>query len=187
MLPLKNSSKSGSWTTIVARAPLPVRAVLVMWIILSIVFYVGSPEATANLPPFVALLALLPMSVIGLGVAFFLLWRGFGTIAYAVKSIAAKDKADPAPYPNTFGSSVGGWGALNIYLAVYSLAVMWLAHWTGNYAASVSLSSALCLLLAYGLFWRKPHRSDVKILLVGSLIATVLFGTVMATVAVPPA
>lgn len=82
---------------------------------------------------------------------------------------------------------MGGWGALNIYLIVYASLSFWLAHMTRAYTLSVLLSCLLSGGFLYILIKRRPLRGDVKILLYGGLAATILFGLVMATVAVPPA
>lgn len=175
------------WQRTLSRTPLVLRAGLVVWLIVSFAFYVGGPSSTANLPPYAAFLTLLPPAAIAIWLALFVIWRGMVTIVYAWRSISRLSPPDTPSNPIGFAPSVGGWGALKIYLIVYALLAFWLAHVTRSYALSVVLSCCLSGGFLYILIKRRPLRSDVKILFYGGLAATVIFGLIMATVAVLPA
>jgi hypothetical protein len=166
---------------------LVLRAALVVWLIISFAFYVGAPSSTENLPPYAAFLAMLPSAAIALWLSLFVIWRGMVTIVFALRLISQSPRPEAPLTPVGFAPSVGGWGALNIYLVAYAFPSFWLAQMTGAYALSVALSCLLSGGFLYILIKRRPLRSDVKILLYGGLAATILFALVMATVAVPPA
>jgi len=171
---------------LLARLPLPVRILIVIWLCTSLVFYVGAPDSYANLPAPVSLVIALPMMIISIGLSVFILWRGVLTMITTARSVKA-GKAFTPKASKGFAPTIGGIGALNIYMAIYMLTAFWLASLTKNYGLSVALSCLLAIGLVYCLLKRKPHPTDAKILLIGGLCVTVLFGVIMATVAVPPA
>ncbi|WP_150291621.1 hypothetical protein [Sphingobium estronivorans] len=187
MQSIKSIFELAFWQRIFSRTPLGLRAVLVVWLIVSFAFYVGGPSSTVNLPPYLAFLAILPSAAIALWLSLFIIWRGMGTLIFTLKSISQRHQPETSSTSLGFASSVGGWGALNIYLVVYAPLSFWLAHMTRAYTLSVALSCVLSGCFIYVLIKRRPLRSDVKILLYGGLAATVLFCLIMATIAVPPA
>ena len=187
MRSIKSIVEPAFWQRTLSRTPLVLRAVLVVWLIVSFAFYVGGPSSTVNLPPYAAFLAVLPSAAIALWLSLFILWRGMGTLIFAFQSISQPHHIETQSTSLGFASSVGGWGALNIYLIVYASLSFWLAHMTHTYTLSVALSCVLSGGFIYALVKRRPLRSDVKILFYGGLAATILFGLIMATVAVPPA
>jgi hypothetical protein len=187
MQSIKSIFELAFWQRTLSRTPLVLRAGLIVWLIVSFAFYVGGPSSTVNLPPYVAFLAVLPSAAIALWLSLFIIWRGMGTLLFTLRSISQRHQPKTSSPPLGFASSVGGWGALNIYLIVYASLSFWLAHMTRSYTLSVALSCVLSVGFIYVLTKRRPLRSDVKILLYGGLAATILFGLIMATIAVPPA
>ncbi|WP_300399445.1 hypothetical protein [uncultured Sphingobium sp.] len=187
MQSIKSIFELDFWRRTLSRTPLVLRAGLVVWLNISFAFYVGGPSSTVNLPPYAAFLAVLPSAAIALWLSLFVIWRGMATILFAWRSISQRSRPEAPSTPVGVAPSVGGWGALNIYLIVYASLSFWLAHMTSAYTLSVVLSCLLSGGFLYILIKRRPLRGDVKILLYGGLAATILFGLVMATVAVPPA
>ena len=175
------------WQRTLSRTPWALRVVLFVWLIVSFAFYVGGPSSTVNLPPYAAFLAVLPSATITVWLSLFIIWRGMGTLIFVLRSISQHHQPETPSAPVVFGRSVGGWGALNIYLVAYALLSFWLAHITRTYTVSVALSCVLSGGFIYILAKRLPLRSDVKILVYGGLAITVLLGLIMATVAVVPA
>lgn len=187
MQSIKSIFELAFWQRLLSGTPLILRAGLVIWMIVSLAFYVGGHSATANLPPYVAFLAVLPTAAIALWIPLLIIWRGIGTLIYAWRSIIQRNQPQTPLIPRGFASSVGGWGALQIYMVLYALLAFWLAHITRAYTLSVILSCVLAGSFIYVLAKRRPFRSDVKILLYGGLAVTSLVGLIMATVAVQPA
>lgn len=171
---------------LVARLPMPVRILIVIWLCTSLVFYIGAPDSYANLPPPVSLAIALPMVIVSICLSIFIFWRGCLTILTTVRSVKEGESFKPNA-PKGFAPTIGGIGALNICMAIYMLVAFWLASLTKSYGLSVVLSALLAMGLGYCLIKRKPHPTESKILLIGGLCVTVLFGLIMATVAVPPA
>jgi hypothetical protein len=172
------------WPRALTAIPLPLRILAVIWLFLSIAFNIGLPGSTANLPPLASFLILLPMAILSIALGLFIFWCGFKTIYAAVLSVRSPKVDASTPKSHSF-YFVGGMGALQIYLIVYMLAAFWLAKASGNYGASVGLSAILVAGISYALVARKPHPKDVKVFLIGGLLITILFGLIMATVAVP--
>lgn len=112
------------------------------------------------------------------------LWLGGKTIYSVIRNASAqKDIMFNDAWSNS--SVVGGLGAVTIYLIVYAFVISWTTEITKAYTASFIISISFAMAIGYALMVRKPHPKDVKLFLIGSLLATVLFGTLMATVAVP--
>lgn len=170
---------------IAAWLPMPVRVLIVIWLCTSLVFYIGAPNSYANLPTPISLAISMPMIVVGICLPIFIFWRGCLTILTTARSVR-EGAAFTIKTPKGFAPTIGGIGALNIYMATYMLSAFWLASLTKSYGLSVALSCVLAVGLGYCLIKRKPHPTDSRILLIGGVCVTVLFGGVMATVAVPP-
>jgi hypothetical protein len=171
---------------LVARTPFPVRILAVIWLALSLAFNLGLPASTANFPPAVRFLILLPMALLSLGLGVFTFWRGCKTIHSTMISVSNRQNVSFKSSRNST-TVIGGLGALQIYMILYMVAAFWLASARKSYGLSVVLSIILAAAIAYALFARKPHPKDVSVFLIGGLLITVLFGIIMATVAVPPA
>ena len=174
------------WKVALEKVPLPIRLLFAAWIFLSLAFNLGSPSSTANLPPPVRFIVLLPMAIVSFGLSVFVLWNGGRTLFRASKSILAIVPERDGHQRSTL-NFIGGVGAMNIYMIVYSLIAFGSIKPFGSYAVGMGLSCILCAGLAFLLFKRGPHPKDVKIFLWGSLGVTALFGIIMATVAAPPA
>lgn len=168
-----------------ARLPMPVRILTVIWLGISLVFYIGAPDSYSNLPTPVSLAISVPMLIVAICLPMFIFWRGCLTILTTVRSVKEGIEFTPKT-PKGFAPTIGGIGALNIYMAAYMLTAVWLASLTKSYGLSIALSCVLAVGLGYCLIQRKPHPTDSRILLIGALCITILFGSILATVAMPP-
>lgn len=183
-MPSSTDKTDPIWLRVMERVPFPVRIAATVWLLVSLVFFIA-PDVASNLSPALALFVTLPMALVAFGTGLFILWAGANTIGDTVRSVAARKEDSDAP-PKRSIAFIGGMGALQIYMMLYMLIGFWLASLSGSYALSTILSALLGVGLGYALFYRKPHPSNVKIFLGGGLFITVLFGILMATVAVPP-
>ncbi len=183
-MPGSTDKVSPLWLRFMERVPFPVRIAATAWLLISLVFFIA-PDLASNLSPALALFVTLPMALVAFGTGVFILWAGAKTIGDTMRSVAArKDDRDAALRRSI--AFIGGIGALQIYMMLYMLIGFWLVSISGSYALSTILSALLAAGLGHALFYRKPHPSDVKIFLGGGLFVTLLFGLLMATVAVPP-
>ena len=180
-----DTSGKPRWSQTLAAIPLPLRILAVIWLCLSLVFNLGSPGSTANLPPITSFLILLPMAVLSIAFGLFIFWCGCKTIHAAILSVRSP-KFDTSTPKNHSLYFLGGMGALQIYLILFMLAAFWLVKASGNYGASVALSAMLVAGISYALVAKKPHPKDVNVFLIGGLLTTIFFGLIMATVAIPP-
>jgi hypothetical protein len=172
------------WSKVLTAIPLPFRVLLMIWLVVSFASDIGLPGSTANLPPIAKFLILLPMAILSIAIGIFTLWRGCKTIHATTMSICSPKLENSTPKSQSF-FLIGGMSALQIYLIGFMLAAFWLAEQSGNYGASVALSVLLAAGIGFALFARKLHPKDVKVFLIGGLLITILFGLIMATVAVP--
>ena len=167
-----------------AKVPAPVRFALAGWMLISLAFYLGLPCSTENVPPALRFIVLLPIALISLGLGALILWQGgltiYRTIFCAVRGVAALGERD-----DSFSRFIGGVGALNIYLVVYSGTALGLARALGGYTISVILSGLIAITMGFLLFRRGRQPKDVKFFLWGGSLITIVFGILMATMAVP--
>ena len=173
------------WKRTVKRIPLPLRLLAAGWMIVSLAFNAGLPSSTDGMSSVVRFIVLLPMALVSLGLGILMVVAGGRTLFRASRSIFRRKGQNPV-YHKLVYNFIGCIAASQLYLIGYMLVSASAAERFGNYTSGVALSCLLTVIIAFGLLKRGPHPADVKIFLWVALGATLLFGIIMATVAVPP-